>query len=363
MTFRLPSLFPPRFDWLQVEVSSCCNAACTYCPHTLFANTWQSRLMPVEAFRALLPILPRVRLVYLQGWGEPFLNPNFFEFVRMAKNAGCQVGATTNGMLLDEAICLRLVQEGVDIIAFTLAGADEQNDDIRLGTSLEKVLKIIRLINRIKQEEGSPTPNIHIAYMLLRSQVDVLPGLPGLLAGLGISQVTISTLDFVGHPAMVEEAILPQTEDEFLALRSQLDMVVEAGRQVGMEIHYQLASPSRPEIEGSSAEDEDSPLALMLPLPDFCTENVQRAAFVSADGQVSPCVFMNIPVSAATCIVSGEELPYRRRTFGACQDAPLQAIWRSPAYSAFRSALRRGNPPAFCRACPKPRLVRSILPG
>ena len=97
----LNPLLRPRLDWIQVEVTSYCNAACVYCPHTVYQGHWASRHLPLTTFAKLLPALARARLVYLQGWGEPLLHPDFFNMVALAKQAGCRVGTTTNGMLLD----------------------------------------------------------------------------------------------------------------------------------------------------------------------------------------------------------------------------------------------------------------------
>ena len=137
MPLRWASWFCPRLDWIQVEITSHCNAACVYCPHTVYRDAWLDRHMTTDSFRKLSVALSKSRLVYLQGWGEPLTHPEFFEMVRMAKAVGCRVGTTTNGMSLDEEQCLRLVQEGVDIVAFSLAGVDERSDLIRQGTRFQ----------------------------------------------------------------------------------------------------------------------------------------------------------------------------------------------------------------------------------
>src|SRR4030043_358357 len=134
-------LFPPSFDWIQVEVTSACNAECAYCPHTVYRAFWKNRYLSLNRFRRLEDPFTRTRHVHLQGWGEPFLHPNFFDMVAIAKRAGCRVGTTTNGMCLDADHLVRIIDSGLDVIAFSLAGTDERNDIIRKGTRLDKVLK------------------------------------------------------------------------------------------------------------------------------------------------------------------------------------------------------------------------------
>ena len=108
-----------RLDWIQVEISSYCNASCVYCPHTAYKDNWQNRCLPLEIFKKLVPAFAKTKLIYLQGWGEPFTNPHFFDMLTLAKNAGCMVGTTTNGTLLNTEIIERLVAEGLDIICFS----------------------------------------------------------------------------------------------------------------------------------------------------------------------------------------------------------------------------------------------------
>jgi MoaA/NifB/PqqE/SkfB family radical SAM enzyme len=213
MPLRWTPWLHPRLDWIQVEVSSHCPAACLYCPHTLYRQVWQQRHMSLDDFRRLSAAFAKTGMLYLQGWGEPLSHPELFEMVRLAKAAGCRVGLTTNGMLLDEEKCLRLVQGGVDIVALSLAGVDEKNDIIRQGTRFHQVVDAIQTLSRMKKLLGSVRPDVHLAYLMLRSRREEVEGLPVLLQRLNVKQAVISTLDFLGDRALAGEAILPDTED------------------------------------------------------------------------------------------------------------------------------------------------------
>jgi MoaA/NifB/PqqE/SkfB family radical SAM enzyme len=119
--------------------------------------------------------------------------------VRLAKDAGCKVGTTSNGTLLNRDIIARLINEGLDIIGFSLVGVDEKNDRIRQGTRTKTVLACMEEIHRAKQRYGSDTPAIHIAYMLLRSGLDELEKIPEFLSHTGADQTVISSLSFVAR--------------------------------------------------------------------------------------------------------------------------------------------------------------------
>jgi MoaA/NifB/PqqE/SkfB family radical SAM enzyme len=316
-----------------VEATTYCNAACVYCPHTVYQDSWANRHLKLETFRKLLPPFAQTRLVYLQGWGEPLLHPDFFTMVAMAKNAGCRVGTTTNGMLLDDGQIRRLVECGLDLVAFSLAGVDGDNDIRRRGTRLDHVLSVIETLNRTKENLGSLKPAIHIAYMLLRSGLQDLERLPATFKGLGVSQVVISTLDFVPHRDLAGETLLPEKTREYEELKAQLGELAEVSKSYQLKIHYQLKEPGARRL--------------------ICPENVERALFVGAAGAVSPCVYANLPVSGVDFMAKGLEQPYRPLTFGNLNALSLAAIWGDQAYANFRRSFYTGVPRGLCQSCPK----------
>jgi len=330
---KILSLFAPAFDWIQVEVTSACNAACIYCPRTFYRESWEDRHLPLDVFRRLVPAFAKTRHVHLQGWGEPFLHPDFFEMVAIAKAAGCRVGTTTNAMLLNKERITRIIESGVDIIAFSLAGTGEKNDVIRKGTSLKKVLEAIQTLDREKKERGRERPEVHVAYMLFRSGVGELEALPPLLEGLGVSQVVVSTLDFVPTDELCKEALIPETVEEYSEMCSRLDRLVEAGREKGLGIHYHLVSTEKRR--------------------EVCTENVQRALCVSSDGAVSPCVYTNLGVSGSYYDVRGKKVGFQRMVFGNIREKDVKDIWKEKSYKAFRRSFFRGELAPTCQNCPK----------
>ena len=330
----LTSLFAPRFDWIQVEVTTHCQAACSYCPHTVYRENWTSRHLETATLRGLLPVLKRARLVHLQGWGEPLLHPDFFTLVSLARQAGCQVGTTTNGMLLDADSLRRLVDLEMAVVAFSLAGVGGNNDFVRRGTRFATVLEKIAALKEIKARKGALLPKVHVAYMLLSSGLEDLALLPRVLEGLGVGQVVVSTLDFVASPSLAKESLSLLPPEESREAASRLEELAENGRRQGLEICFYLPQSG---LRGS-----------------LCPENPARALCVAADGQLAPCVFLNLPVSEENYVSLKGEAPYRRLGFGhLTEDQPFLKIWRSPDSRAFRRAWARGIMPSACQGCLK----------
>ncbi|QER42697.1 radical SAM protein [Thermodesulfobacterium sp. TA1] len=317
--------FLPSFDWIQVEVSGLCNAKCLYCPHTVWQKNWLGTNLSLDLFKSFLPYLKKTRLVYLQGWGEPLLNPNFFEMVRLAKSQGAMVGFTTNGTLIDDNLAEKLILSGVDIIAFSLAGI-ETNDRLRKGTSLTRVLNAIEKINAAKKILKQEKPQVHIAYMLLKSNEHELEKLPNFLTGLGIKEIVVSLLDLVPDEELQKECLVPQTEDEFKVLKSRAEKVAEEAKSLGLRMVFNLPSPSFQR--------------------EVCSENPIKTLFINSLGMVSPCVFTGIPAA------------YKKNLyFGNIKDESLKTIWNKKEYQKFRNTHPSSSKPSVCITCPKTRTI------
>jgi MoaA/NifB/PqqE/SkfB family radical SAM enzyme len=322
----------PMLDWIQVEVTSRCNASCLYCPRTAYRGNWVDRDLSLDLFRDLAPYFATARMVHLQGWGEPLLHPGFFEMAGLVRKAGCRVSTATNGMLLDRDMAARLVASGIDDVAFSLAGIGARNNEVRRGTDFAAILQAIERIQSAKKALRSGTPAVNVAYMLLRSDSSSLAQTVPALEGRGIENVIISTLDFVPTRGLAGEQIAPGTQEELLEWESRLDRVVEEGKRAGLSVHTRLADPGK---KGRT-----------------CAENVGNALVVAADGAVTPCVFTNIPASGVTHIVEGCDKIHERLTFGNLCEESLSLIWRNKRYADFRKSFRRTLNPR-CQRCPK----------
>ena len=173
----------------------------------------------------------------------------------------------------------------------------------------------------------------YIAYIWLRSQFDAVKKLPALLEGMGVSQVVVSTLDFVPCSNLAAEAIQARDKDEEAYLSDIISEVVKDGRQRGLDIHCRLVTRHGP--------------------PGICTENVTRSFFVSSQGIVSPCVFRNIPILENGGPNGLNLYSPQRLTFGDVRDESLSGIWRKKDYGAFRRNHAEGRGNEICGSCAK----------
>jgi MoaA/NifB/PqqE/SkfB family radical SAM enzyme len=299
--------------------------------------------------------LKKVGLVFLQGWGEPLLHPCFLEILRKVKQIGTKVGTTTNANHLTADMAEALVREQMDIVGFSLAGTSpEKNDSIRKGTSLDSVLKAIEHVRTAQARYKSPFPAIHIAYMLLGSNLEELEDMPGFFAGLGVDQVVVSSLALVPSQDLVPEATLARSREEWHDLVQRVQKVQTAGSKEKVDMHFQLVFPySR---------------------AGACLENPGRALVVGAGGDVAPCVMCSLPVRQGSGHYFAREwIGLGQQVFGNVFDRPLNRIWHQPEYKRFRKRFKSGRLPEICHRCHNSRMIKiqdqaeaqtySLVPG
>jgi MoaA/NifB/PqqE/SkfB family radical SAM enzyme len=314
---------PRSLECIQVEVSSRCMGRCSYCPHTVDAPCWKSRDMSLETFASLWPALRCAERVHLQGWGEPFLNPHFFDLAELARRAGCRVSTTTCGMVMDEAVAEKIVESGIDVIAFSLSGTDAATGSARAGISFEKLDRSVRLLQAVRKKRAAVHLEIHIAYMLLASQVQAVRFLPELMEEWGAHAAVVSTMDLIPSAELAGEAFLPHEHEKIEAARAVLGQAGERIRAAGRDFYSSL--PAERPVAG-------------------CRERAHRTAYVDADGLLSPCVYLNVPAER-------QGLP--RVVFGSVLEKDPLEILNGTGCRAFREAVQGAHPPEACQACPK----------
>ena len=244
------------------------------------------------------------------------------------------VGTTTNGTLLDSEKIEELVDEGLDIIGFSLAGIDERNDRIRKGTKIRKVLECIEEIHRIKNNRSVDNPRVHLAYMLFRSGLDDVDKIPAFSNNAGISQTVINSLFLSVNPAMEKESVLVSNNGEHQELSERFHRIRKEAERLGTEISFNIVSH--------------------LTERSFCPENVGQALVIGSDGCVSPCVMGQIPVEGENHFYfGGNERIIQRFSFGNISDEGLNKIWNKKEYKRFIRKLYRGSTNHYCRYCPK----------
>ncbi|MFZ3047210.1 MAG: radical SAM protein [Desulfatirhabdiaceae bacterium] len=311
-------------DCIQMEVTTRCPGRCIYCPHTIYHAQWILRDMDMGTFERLWPLMRKASRVHLQGWGEPLLHPGFFEMAALARKAGCAVSTTTCGLRMNRDIARKIVDSGIDMVAFSLAGTDAASNATRHGVEFARVCEAIALLQDVRRSAMAVHLEIHFAYLIMASSMEAVRDLPDLAHRLGVHAVVVSTLDYIADPVFEREAFMPHEAHKLARLEAVLAETGVEAKRLGVDFHWSLP---RPAASGKG-----------------CRENIVRSLCVAADGAIAPCVYVNMPVN---------RFDPNRRVFGNVNETDPLEIWESNAFRRFREDLVSGDADFPCRMCPK----------
>lgn len=225
-----------RLRKLNVEVTTECNLNCIMCMRKAF--TEDTGNMTMETYEALLPVLPHIESVNIIGIGEPLLNENVFDMIRLGRQHLPDHGIfslTTNGTLIDSYVARQLVSSGLDHVVVSIDGATPDTyAQIRRGARLDDVLHGIQLLNSAKAELHSSSPEIGIEFVAMKRNIKELPDILELAAEHGVGFIIVSNL--LPHTEeMKEEVLYDFNSDEAIELFREAK--TEAGRR-GLEFGF-----------------------------------------------------------------------------------------------------------------------------
>ncbi|MBI5909958.1 MAG: radical SAM protein [Betaproteobacteria bacterium] len=309
------------FEAFQVEVTSRCNLKCVMCPVTVLADRWPARDMSWETFGRIALAFERAKCVHLQGWGEPLLHRRVFDMIARAKSAGCRVGFTTNGTRLTRANGTRLLDLGLDLLAVSIAGASAATHEaIRVGSDFARLVENLRRFLRLRRERGYTRPKVQVFYLMTSANFAELPRAVELAADLGADELVATNLDYV-ITAKLDELRAYSSSPPAPAYADALEQAHRVARRTGIAFR---------------------PHRLQFTEMAVCDLNPLRILFVSADGEVSPCVYSSPLVrSEIPRVFEGRPVEVPVVSFGNVNDRSLMKIWEGAAYREFRQRFSR----------------------
>jgi putative metalloenzyme radical SAM/SPASM domain maturase len=187
---------------LNIEASSRCNLNCDMCMRKVLLE--ETGDMSLETYKALLPVFPELESVNIIGIGEPLLNENIIEMIKLGKRHLPSTGTfsiTTNATLIDSKMARELVDSRLDDLVVSIDGATAETfNDIRKQAAFDEVLKNIGRLNKAKKELESVLPRLGFEFVAMKKNIAELPQLVDLADRYSVSFILVTNL-------------LPHTED------------------------------------------------------------------------------------------------------------------------------------------------------
>jgi putative metalloenzyme radical SAM/SPASM domain maturase len=368
---------------LFVETTTRCNLGCFMCvKQTEGCGMTEGDLSP-KVFAALEPAFPHLEALVLNGIGEPLLNLRLEEFIRRAKKlmpADGWIGFQSNGLLLTNLRALSLVDAGIDRICLSVDGASPETfRKVRQGGELLAIDKAFAALAEAKERCGRPEFRVGMEFVVMGSNLGELPAALRWGAEQGASFAIVTHLlpydDRHGAEAAYStctDAAITLFDNCRAEARRQgleigryfearwkysrdpqeqllVDLVEEMkgeaekrGIFVDMKKLLRLDTARLAEVTAVFAEAREvaREKGLDLRLPEVALREKRRCdfveeggAFVSWEGNVSPCYFL---WHRFHCYASGWQQQVQPRIFGSLGERGILDIWNDPAFRSFR---------------------------
>jgi putative metalloenzyme radical SAM/SPASM domain maturase len=381
---------------LFVETTTRCNLQCPMCLKQRHDAEFLEGDMSDNIFTALLPVLPTLEALILNGIGEPLLHPRLDEFISLAKekmDKSAWIGFQTNGLLIDRQRAMSLVRAGVDRICLSVdAVSPETFSNIRQGGEFRGVEEALKMLH-IAKKTCNNRLEIGVEFVLRRDNIDELAETIQWAASQGAHFVIVTQL-FPYHRALVSQTTydanldvsmsifheyMRKAEKEGIDIRRYYNvfmkyeksadekkiitfvesMVADALRQ-GISLNLQkLFSTDHAWVEKMEkvfdrARSVGTETGIKLRLPEIIPKSARRcefveegSIFVSWDGNVHPCYFL---WHHYRCYINGVEKIVKPKVFGNLSERDILEIWNDPPFVSFRRNVLHYDYP-FCFNC------------
>ncbi|MCX2744594.1 radical SAM/SPASM domain-containing protein [Mangrovivirga sp. M17] len=272
---------------MSVEPTTACNLRCPECPSGLRSFTRDTGALTLDTFKSLIEEL-KDQLTYLLLYfqGEPYLNKNFFDMVKIASKNKIYTATSTNAHYLTPENAEKTVRSGIDRVIISIDGTTQEvYQQYRVGGKLEKVIEGTKNLVNARKKLQSKTPFIIFQFLVVRPNEHQIDDI------------------------------------KKLAKKLKVDKVAFKSAQI---YNYKNGSPLIPENEKYSRykKQNDNTYRLKSEPDDSCWK-MWHSCVMTWDGKIVPCCFDKDA----------------HHNMGSISDQPFKKIWHSKPYNAFRTQL------------------------
>lgn len=276
---------------ISIEPTTSCNLRCPQCPSGLRAFSRPTGMLQMDLFKKVVDELaPHTWYLTLYFQGEPFLNPNFLEFVSYAHQKKLYTATSTNAHHITSNLAKCIVESGLDRLIISLDGITQETyKTYRIGGQLTKVLEGTAHLLYWKKVLKSSTPHVIWQFIAFKHNEHQIPDLKRLSKEMGVDELAIKT------------AQIYDTENA-------ADWI-----------------PENPELSRYQ-EVSANGYVIQNKLRNQCWR-MWRSAVITWDGKVVPCCF-------------DKDAKYQ---LGDLSHQSFREIWKSKPYQNFRMKLLKGR--------------------
>lgn len=191
---------------ISIEPTTACNLGCPECPSGLKQFTRPTgKLIKANFEKWIKELEPYLSYITLYFQGEPYLNPEFLEQVKLASEKKIFTSTSTNAHFIDSITAKKTVESGLNRLIVSIDGTTQEvYEQYRRNGSLEKVIEGTRNMVYWKNELQSKSPEIIFQFLVVRPNEHQIREVEHLGKELGVDKVVFKTAQIYryqnGHP-------------------------------------------------------------------------------------------------------------------------------------------------------------------
>ena len=310
-----------------VGTSTHCNLKCIMCGRQS-DYPFKINYPPSEkVFKLMSKYFTYLLSADLFGFGEPFLENEYFEKIKYLRSIVPKLHTTTNGTLLDTNIINNIIDSGMDVVGISIDAATPKTySEIRPGGEFNKVISNIKNINKIKKERNVPHPKIYLCFCIMKQNINDLPKLPGLANELQVETTQIRNVNYYSEEMRDKLAF---STNEYKKISEKFYEEVEKHK---VSVWHFMSNPNIALNALKENKNPESVHSKKVSYPLFC-QYLWNNTILHPNGDVQLCCFRSHEIT------------------GNIMKNDLKEIMNSSRLIEMRQMLLNGEIPYGCEGC------------
>ena len=186
---------------LSIEPTTSCNLGCPECPSGLKQFTRKTGNLSISLNKKIIDELAG-KLTYINYYfqGEPYINKNFFDFVKYANSKKIFCSTSTNGHFLNDENCKKTIQSGLKRLIISIDGNSQETYQVyRKNGKYKRVIDGTKNILKWKKELNSQYPHVIFQFLVVKTNEHLIEEMKSLASELGVNELRLKTAQFYNY--------------------------------------------------------------------------------------------------------------------------------------------------------------------
>ena len=180
---------------ISIEPTTACNLGCPECPSGLKEFSRPTGRMALGNFEKWISELnDYISYITLYFQGEPYLNPQFLDMVKIASDKNIFTATSTNAHFINSKVAEETVKSGLSRLIISIDGTTQEvYEQYRRNGSVDKVIEGTKQMVNWKKQLQSKSPEIVFQFLVVRPNEHQVIEVQKLAKELGVDKVLFKT--------------------------------------------------------------------------------------------------------------------------------------------------------------------------